>query len=162
MNQRLSERKARARHYVAWGRFCLLALVAISLVNQLLLALGVEYHFLISAAVPYYLNWVCKKMTLGGVVSALALVAAIGICAAYGAFWVLSRRQKIWLTAALGVYALDTLLLIIFTFTMLDNPGSCVLEILTHCGCLGLLAMAVHSAAELSRIRQAERAHCAV
>lgn len=162
MDRRLSARKAKARHQVAAGRFCLLIVVAFSLVNQLFLALGVEYHFLISAALPYYLNWTCSRMGLQGAVPILAAVVTVALYGAYIACWALSRRRRVWLTAALGLYGLDTLLLVIFTFTMLENPASCIFEILTHCVCVGVLAMAVRSAGELSRIRQSVRLRCGV
>lgn len=156
MNQRLSEQKANARHCVAWGRTCLLAVVMFSLVNQLLLALGVDYHFLISAAVPYYADWICLKINLTGIVPTLMTLGSVALYVAYVACWALSRKGRVWLSVALGLYGLDTLLLIVFTFTLLENPLSCVLEIVTHLACLAMLVMAVHSAGELSRIRHTE------
>lgn len=157
MDRRISEKKAKYRNQIAVGRCFLLALAAMTLVNQLLLMLGLDYHFLVSAAVPYYLNWVCVKMGLSGLLPALAAVASLALDGLYCACWALSRRRRIWLTAALGAYALDTLLLIVFTFTMLENPSSTLLEILTHVGGLGLLAVADRAAGDLSRMRRSAR-----
>ena len=56
------------------------------------------------------------------------------------------------LMAALGLYAVDTVLLIIFSLTLLNNPASCLLEILTHGAGLALLWWAVRAASQLSRI----------
>jgi hypothetical protein len=59
--------------------------------------------------------------------------------------------------AAMAAYGLDTLLLAIFAFTLLDNPASCILEIVTHLGVLYLLAAADQASAAMQRMRQRAR-----
>ena len=44
--------RLRLRQQIGWGRNGLLVILAITLINQLMLMLHVEYHFLFSAAVP--------------------------------------------------------------------------------------------------------------
>lgn len=154
--------RARLRHAYARGRLALLAMVAVTLVNQLLLGLGVEYHFLLSAAAPYYLNWTCREM---GVTNGICAGAAVLTAVLYGAYvvcWLLSGRHRGWLTAALGLYAVDTLLLIFFALTLLENAASCILEIITHGGVLVLLMNADRAAARLSRLPKLRRVPCEI
>ena len=149
--------RQRLRQQVGWGRNGLLAILAITLINQLLLMLQVEYHFLLSAAVPYYLNWLVRELGATGAFPALATVLTIALYAAYIACWLMSSQRKEWLVAALGLYGLDTLLLVIFTLTLLDNPASCLLEILTHGIGIALLVIAVRAAEQLSRMPKQRR-----
>ena len=155
----LSEKKVRIRlrRRAAWGRLSLLVMVAVTLVNQLLLALNVKYHFLWSAAVPYYLNWGLREMGAQGTAPLLAGVLTVGLYGAFLACWLLSGRRRVWLSAALGLYAVDTLLLIIFAATLLKNPSSCILEILVHGVLLALLIVAVRARGQLSRMPKLRR-----
>ena len=47
--------------HIGLGRTVILLLLTVSLLNQLLLLLKVNYHFLFSTAVPYYLNWLAEQ-----------------------------------------------------------------------------------------------------
>lgn len=163
-----SERRALAqkrqrqllRQRIGWGRMAMLAILAVSLVNQFLLLIKVNYHFLFSAAVPYYLNWLGRELgaqTDMGAFKALAVILTMLVYGAYIACWLLSSQRREWLAAALGLYGLDTLLLIIFAFTLLDNPWSCLLEVLTHCVGLYLLFGAVQAAERLSHMPKPRR-----
>ena len=149
--------RLRLRQQVNWGRTALLAMLAITLLNQVLLMLHVEYHFLISAAVPYYLNWLVRQLGATGAFPALATVVTLGLYAGYAACWLMSAQRKEWLIAALGLYGLDTLLLIIFSVTMLKSLASCLLEILTHGVVIAVLVMAVRAAEQLSRMPRSRR-----
>ena len=154
-----SEKKVRRRfrQQAAWGRLALLAMLAATLCNQLLLASGIEYHLLFSAAAPYYLNWVCRELRLTGSFSAAAAVLTAAQYGAYFTFWALSKRNRHWLAAALGLYAVDTLLLLFFALTLLKTAVSCALELLCHGICICILLMAIHAAGQLSRIPQRRR-----
>lgn len=156
MDRRTSSNKAKYRHQVAAGRYALLAVAGFTLVN-LLLMFKANYHFLLSAAVPYYVNWLCAKMELAGIWPVLAGLLAVALEGFFCVCWVQSYRRRIYLTAALAGYALDTLLLMIFAFTLVENPASCILEILTHIGVLGLLAVAEQAAGVLHRMRRRPR-----
>lgn len=157
MDRRGNSRKAILRHQVTAGRSALLAVTGLTLVNLILLIFNAEYHFLLSGAVPYYVNWICDKLGLFWVWSLLAATLSVGLTFLYGACWVLSQRRRIFLTAAVGFYALDTLLLVIFAFTLIGNPASCVLEILTHLAVLALLIVAERAAGALQRMRRRPR-----
>lgn len=149
--------RLRLRQQVGWGRNALLAMMAVTLVNQFLLLLHVEYHFLISAAVPYYLNWLVRELGATGTFPGLATVVTVLLYGAYLVCWFQSVQRKEWLIAALGLYGLDTLLLAIFAFTMLENPSSCLLELLTHGVIIAVLAVSVRAAEQLSRMPKPRR-----
>ena len=138
------------------GRMTLVLLLAVTLVNQLLLHKGVAYHFFLSAAVPYYLLWVCEKLRVSPALWSLAATVAAVLYAGYGWCWWRSRRQRRWLTAALGLYGVDTLLLVIFSATLLKNTASCLLEIMTHGLIFGCLIMADRAGGRLSRYAAAK------
>ena len=149
--------RLRLRQQVGAGRMALLAILAVTLLNQIMLALGINYHFHFSAAVPYYMNWLVRELGASGAFPFLATVLTLGLYAAYGACWLLSAQQKQWLLASLGLYGVDTLLLIIFALTLLENPASCLLEILTHGVGLVLLVFALRAAEQLSRMPRQRR-----
>lgn len=152
--------RIRLRQQVGWGRNALLVILAVTLINQIMLMLRVEYHFLFSAAVPYYMNWLVQQLgaaTNLGAFPALAVVLTIAVYAALIACWLLSAQRKEWMLASLGLYSLDTLLLIIFALTMLENPASCLLEILTHGIGIALLVVAMRASERLSRLPRVRR-----
>ena len=142
------------------GRWALLAIVAVTLLNQLLLACGVKYHFLFSAAMPYYLNWLAIELgavSSVGAYKALAVVLTIGLYVGYAACWLLSAQRKEWLLASLVLYGVDTVLLIVFSLTLLENPASCLLEILTHFVGLFALYISMQASEKLSKLPRVRR-----
>ena len=152
MGDMRSARRMRMRlwHRFAWGRCGLAGMVGVSVVNLVLLLFGVQYHFLLSAAVPYYLGWVCGQLGVGGWLKLLSGVVAVVILAVYGGCWFLSRRRRGLLTVALGIYVLDTVLLVLFAATLLEDPVPCALEILTHCVYIGVQIPATMAGHRLS------------
>ena len=146
----------RLRRQYASGRLALGAILAMTLLNQLLLHKGISYHFFLSAAAPYYLVWVCKTMGLPRGLCNMAACAAAMLNMGYGLCWWKSRLQRRWLTIALGMYSVDTLLLVIFTLTLLKNAASCLLEIMTHCFVVGCLVVGEHAGGRLNRYRAAK------
>ena len=142
------------------GRWALLAIVAVSLLNQLLLACGVKYHFLFSAAMPYYLNWLGIRLSAVasvGAYRALAVILTLALYVGYGACWLLSAQRKEWMLACLVLYGVDTLLLIVFALALLENPASCLLEVLTHCLGLYALYLSVQASEQLSKLPRQRR-----
>lgn len=141
------------------GRLTLLILAAVSLVNQILLICNVNYHLLLSMASPYYLNWLnieLSKQGSTGVYGFFAVLLTIVVYIALLACWLMSGQSKQWLAAAFGIYALDTVLLVVFT-TLLKNPASCLLEVVTHCVVLAVLYNALRSAEKLSKLPRRRR-----
>jgi hypothetical protein len=58
-----SRQRIRLRQKVVLGRWLLLAITCVSLINLLFLLFKVNYHFHLSAALPYYLNWLGVKLS---------------------------------------------------------------------------------------------------
>ena len=149
---------------IGLGRMAILLLLTVSLINQLLLLLKVNYHFLFSAAVPYYLNWLGTK--LGGTAGAtplkvFAVIVTFFSFAAYVACWVLSARRRDLLKIAMVLYSADTVMLVIFAFALLNNPFSCLLEVLVHLLGIAVLYRAHCSALVLRKMSRKKKSRSA-
>ena len=148
------------RQHIGLGRTALLVLLVVSLLNQLMLLLKINYHFLFSAAVPYYLNWMALKLGEHEGVTffkVFALLATLAIFAVYVGCWMFSARQRRFLKLGLVIYCADTVLLVIFAFALLNNPFSCLLEILTHLVGIALLYDSHRCAQQLARMSKKRR-----
>lgn len=152
--------KQKLHRNIGLGRTALLLVLAISLLNQLLLLLKVNYHFLFSAALPYYMNWLARKLGGPAGVTPLKVIAVIVTLLIYFVYvgcWVLSARRRDYLKTALLLYSADTVLLVIFAFALLNNPFSCLLEVLVHLVGIVLLYNAHRSAQQLRRMSKKKR-----
>lgn len=150
--------------HIGFGRAALLAILAVSLLNQLLLLLKVNYHFLFSAAVPYYLNWIAQQKGITSGVTALKVVAvfvSLLIFLIYVACWMYSTQRRELLKTALVMYCADTVLLVVFAFGFLSNPFSCLFELLVHLVGIWLLYNAHRSAQHLHMLNKKQRAQSA-
>lgn len=168
MMENTRERRGAAEHktrrqlqqHIGLGRTAIILLLAVSLLNQLLLLLKVNYHFLFSTAVPYYLNWLARK--LGGPVGVtplkvLAVILTLLIFVAYVACWIFSARRREFLKTAFLLYSADTVLLVIFAFALLNNPFSCLLEVLVHVIGIIVLYNAYRSALQLRKMSKKKK-----
>lgn len=116
---------------VELGRLVLLVILGITFIDQILLLCGVRYHFFLSCAMPYYLNWLALELDVTAF-KAVATVVTLMIYVGLAGCWLLSGRLLEWMLAALVFYSVDTLLLAVFALTLLEKPSACLLEILTH------------------------------
>lgn len=145
---------------VGLGRTAILLILAVSLLNQLLLVLKVNYHFLFSAAVPYYFNWLAGKLGGAAGVTTLkvfAVIVSLLVYVAYVGCWILSAGRRDYLKIALWLYVADTVLLVGFAFAMLKNPFSCLLELLVHLIGIAVLYHAHLSAQQLRKMSRKRR-----
>jgi hypothetical protein len=150
-------RSQRLRRRINTGRITLLVISLVSLLNQLLLLLGVDYHFLFSAATPYYLNWLGQALSIYHAVTfykIIAMVISIAVFALLMACWVFSAHDWKWMRNGLIFYCIDTLVLIIFAIGFLENPFSCTLWFLVHLIGVGLLYQAFRSSQELDQLNR--------
>lgn len=153
-------RRKNYRQHFEIGRIALLVLTAVSVFNQLLLLLKVGQHVFISAAVPYYLNWFAQRLGGSNGVTFLKVIALLVTLACYGGYtvcWMQSAHQKEYLKTAMLLYALDTVVLLIMAFVLIENPASCILEILVHLVVLWLLYDGWNSARRLSEMDNRHR-----
>lgn len=150
-------RTQRLRRRINTGRITLLVISLVSLLNQLLLLLDVDYHFLFSAATPYYLNWLGQALSVYHAATFYKLIAAIIsiLVFAYLMFcWVFSAQDWKWMRNGLVFYCIDTLVLIVFAIGFLENPFSCTLWFLMHLVGVVLLYRAFSSSQELDQINR--------
>lgn len=139
------------RKQIEWGRWAILAIFLVSLVNQVMLWFGSGYHFLFSAAMPYYVNWLASQ--LGGTgLKVVATLLTLLLFGAYAICVVFSGNRRDWMSATIGLYAVDTLVLCVFAFTMLENPASCILEILVHVALIAPMVNAIRAFDRMERL----------
>jgi len=146
--------------HIGLGRTVILLLLTVSLLNQLLLLLKVNYHFLFSTAVPYYMNWLAGKLGSSAGVTPLkvfSVILTLLTFVAYVACWMLSARRRDLLKTALLLYCADTVLLVIFAVALLNNPFSCLLEFLVHGIGVAILYDAHRSAQQLRRMSKKKK-----
>ena len=148
--------RLKLRQRVEWGRWGFLAIIFISFINQILLLCGAKFHFLFSAAMPYYLNWLASQLGLVGF-QVIATLLTFMLYGAYGACWLLSGRKREWMVATLALYGVDTLMLIVFALALLENPASCLLEVLVHIAGLVLLFFAFQAFEQLRKMPRRRR-----
>lgn len=141
------------------GRITLLVLIAVSLLNQLLLLLKVNYHFLFSTAMPYYLNWIAKYHHGGGAgaLKVMAFLLSLLIYLVYLGCWLLSAQRRDLLKTAFLIYCADTVLLPIFALIFVSKPVSTLLELLTHLVALAILYNANRCHEQLRRMSKKRR-----
>lgn len=148
--ERFKRLRRNLQRQIQWSRNVFLLILVVSVVNLVLLWAKVDYHFLFSAAVPYYLNWMAIQM---GRLRVLAVFVAVAVLALGGGCWYFFRNRK-WLEVAIGFYVVDTLALAVMAVTLLENPLSCLLEVLTHCLGLMLIIPARKAALRLENLKR--------
>ena len=116
---------------VANGRYSLLLIVILTVVNLIMTILDTNTYFLFSASVPYYLVFVGMGIENGfvdgawnvkGTLTYTGLVIALVIVAVYLLCWLLSKKRAGWLTAALVLFIIDTVALVVIAFALYDSP----------------------------------------
>lgn len=142
---------------IAGGRYSLLLILIFTVVNLVLLLLDANRYFLFSASVPYYLTvfGIGMDNTLAdgiGTFTVTSLVISALILGVYLLCWVLSRKKTGWLGAALVLFCIDTVGLLLFTFSLMDSPLSNLTDILLHCWAIYQLYHAVRCAGKLKKL----------
>ncbi|MBE6924862.1 MAG: hypothetical protein E7466_06485 [Ruminococcaceae bacterium] len=138
------------QNQIARGRLIFLAVIAVTLINQIILWFTGNYHFLFSAAMPYYLNWLAGQLPSVG----FKIVVTLVTLALYGVYGLCLLRffEVQWMKTTMGMFAIDTALLAIFAFVLLENPLSCLIELLIHGVILALLVSAYRARLRLARL----------
>lgn len=146
--------------YIGLGRTAILLMLIASLFNQLMLLLNVDYHFMLSASVPYYLSRLAQEQGGASSVTLLKLFAIFVTMLtffAYVACWILSAQRRDLLKAAFWMYCVDTGLLVIVAFTLVEYPLDCLLELLVHLAVAAVLYNADRSAQQLRKMTKKKR-----
>lgn len=150
---------------VANGRYSLLLIVILTVVNLIMTILDTNTYFLFSASVPYYLVFVGMGIENGfvdgawnvkGTLTYTGLVIALVIVAVYLLCWLLSKKRAGWLTAALVLFIIDTVALVVITFALYDSPMGKLVDFLLHIWAIVELVLAVRGSRKLKELPPTE------
>jgi hypothetical protein len=133
----------------------LLAVVVLTIVNLMLIALNADISFLFSATLPQLLLAIGKSMSSEGedvIYMAVGLVLACLILLPYLIFWLLSKRMKVFLLAALIYFGIDSLVLL-FLIVDMEFTISLLFEIAFHGWILYYLIVGVRAWFNLRRVK---------
>ncbi len=146
---------------IAGGRYSLLLIVVLTVVNIVLLLVEADRYFVFSASFPYYLTAFAMGMDEAlsggiGICTIIALVIGVLLMGVYMLCWALGKNKPGWLTAALVLFSLDTVVLLVISFTLIDSPLLNLMDIIFHALAIYELVMAVICAGKLKRQAAAE------
>lgn len=116
------------------GRRTLLGVIVMTLINLTLLLTSGDNYLLFSASVPYYLTlfgWFMDGGALGSY-TFTGLMIGGAVLAVYCLFWLLSRKNAVWLTWSAVLFGIDLAALIVFSFLFFENPMSNLVDVLIH------------------------------
>lgn len=142
------------------ARKSLLMIVVFTLINVVLLLIGVEdylfgdgvTYMLFSASVPYYLAMFGVTFDWGiGTYTAIALVIGAVILGLYLLCWYMSKRRAGWLVAALVMFLLDTLVLVAMSVWM-ESLVNDILDLLFHGWAVVELIQAISANRKLNKM----------
>lgn len=151
---------------VSNGRYSLLLIVILTMVNIVMTLLDTGRYFLFSASVPYHLVFLGMAFENGfvdgawdvrGSLTYTGLVIALVIVAVYFLCWLLSKKRPGWLTAALVLFVIDTVILVILAFVLYDSPVSELMDLLLHIWAIVELVQAVRGNKKLMELPPTEK-----
>ncbi len=148
------------------ARIDLLVVIALTVVNLFMLLFGDGTYFLFSAAVPYNIAvnamYLCGKLPpeyyqgdmflpefLGDEFFAVMLAIAFAILAVYALCFFMSRKRRVgWLIAALVLFVIDTVTMIMLYGIAPDM----IIDMIIHGILIYYFAAGVHAAFKLKKI----------
>lgn len=143
------------------GRGTLLLILVFTVINLVLVVLDQGTQFLFSASVPYYLTLVGKGLDNGfaegawpvnGTYTVTALVVSAVILGVYLLCWLLSKKRSGWLTAALVLFIVDTVALIVLSYLLLEDPMVNIIDLVIHVLAIWELWQAVRANRKLAQL----------
>ncbi len=158
-----SETKNYLQRQVNMGRYMVLGTVIITAVDILLLLFNADFYISYSFAAAYYLVWLGKgfdngfalDMSATGIYTRTGLVMALVLLAALALLWYLSRREDKWLKISMAVLAVDAVALLIFAFLLLEEPLSCLWELVIHIAVIWEINKALSAGKQLAAMQKA-------
>ena len=93
---------------------------------------------------------------VGNIVFLQGLVIALVIVAVYLLCWLLSKKRAGWLTAALVLFIVDTVALVVITFALYDSPMGKLVDFLLHIWAIVELVLAVRGSRKLKELPPTE------
>lgn len=137
------------------SRSNLIVVILFTVINLVLLVVEYDRYLLFSASVPYYLTVLGIVMDYqwgGETYMITALVISAVILAVYLVAWLLSKKRPGWLTFAAVFFTLDTVALVWFSITLLENPLANTLDLIFHLLIVWQLFQGVRSAKKLREL----------
>lgn len=151
------------RAQIAGGRYALLVVIILTLINLAAVIAGSGRYFLFSATIPYYLTLFAKGMdnnfsfdswNIVGSYTRIALVVSVAVLCVYFLCWLISRKRPGWMAVALGLFALDSAALLFVASLLYGNPLAVPLDVFLHGWALWQLFQAVRGNKKLKESPQ--------
>ena len=136
----------------------LLLVVVFTAINLLMPLLGVDRQFLFSASFPTTLYWLGDFAATDLGMPALRIGAmgiALGCVGLYLLCWLLAKKRRGFMTAALALFGVDCLSLA-GEFVIFELHSSMILNVLFHLWVLWGLIQGVRAASALKKLEQAQ------
>lgn len=142
------------------GRHSLLLIIVFTIINLVMLLLDQDTYFLFSASVPYYTTLLVKAIENGfvngpwtnGPGTMVALLFSFVILTVFFLCWLLSDKRRGWLVAALVLFIVDTLAMILFTYALYDSPVANIVDLFFHIWAIVELFQAVRAKKKLQAL----------
>lgn len=142
---------AQKKYSVARGN--LLLMIGLTAINVILAAVGSDYMMLFSATVPYF-TAVIGTISEFGLPLVACIVTAFVMLAVYFVCWLLSKKYYGWMIAALVLFSLDTLVLVLLYLLAMEVSG--ILDAAIHIWVLYYLIVGVSNGAKLKNLPEDE------
>ena len=136
----------------------LLLVVVFTAINLLMPLLGVDRQFLFSASFPTTLYWLGDFAATDLGMPALRIGAmgiALGCVGLYLLCWLLAKKRRGFMTAALALFGVDCLSLA-GEFVIFELHSSMILNVLFHLWVLWGLIQGVRAASALKKLERAQ------
>lgn len=142
------------------GRHSLLLIIVFTIINLVMILLDQDTYFLFSASVPYYTTLLVKAIENGfvdgpwtnGPATMQALVFSFVVLTVFFLCWLLSDKRRGWLIAALVLFIVDTLAMVLFTYVLYDTPVSNLVDLFFHIWAIVELFQAVSARKKLQNL----------
>ncbi|PKM63363.1 MAG: hypothetical protein CVU97_00035 [Firmicutes bacterium HGW-Firmicutes-21] len=129
----------------------LLVMTILTVVNMVLMLTNLSINFSFSASTPQivlaFSIFVFENL-LGGIIISVIIIGLFLLC------WHMSKKNNGWLIAALVLFSIDTLILLLFALDIADT--SFLFEIAFHAWVLYYLITGVKAGAKLKNITEAD------
>lgn len=135
------------------ARTNLLLMIGLTAINIILAAVGSDYMMLFSATVPYFAA-VIGTIPEFGLSLVACIVTAFVMLAVYFVCWLLSKKHYGWMIAALVLFSLDTLVLVLLYLLAMEVSG--ILDAAIHIWVLYYLIVGVSNGAKLKNLPEDE------
>lgn len=147
---------------ISTGRSSLLLIIVLTVVNFGFLLADSGTYFLFSASVPYYLTLFMKgvenNFVMGswenGPITMICVAISVVVLVVYLLCWIFSKKGSGWMTAAMVLFIVDTVGLVVISFGLLEDPWSNIIDFVLHIWAVAELIMASNAARKLKTMPQ--------